>query len=76
LIEIVIPSSVEMLCENCFLRCGSLTSVIFEPGSRLSRIEKATFSETGLIEIVIPSSVEILCECCFLRCGSLTSLVF
>jgi predicted DsbA family dithiol-disulfide isomerase len=39
LIKIEIPSSVEIICENCFLQCKSLKSVTFESGSRLSRIE-------------------------------------
>jgi hypothetical protein len=41
LIEIVIPALVEGVGENCFLRCGSLTSLTFELGSRLSPIEKS-----------------------------------
>jgi hypothetical protein len=61
LIEIVIPSSVEILCQGCFLGSGSHTSLKFESVSRLSRIGKGAFEENGLIEIVIPSSVEILC---------------
>jgi hypothetical protein len=40
LVEIILPSSVEFLSVLCFLGCGSLSSVTFESGSRLSRIEK------------------------------------
>jgi hypothetical protein len=40
LVEIVIPSSVEMLGERCFSGCRSLSSITFESGSRLSRIEE------------------------------------
>jgi hypothetical protein len=58
----ILPSSVEVLGERCFSHCGSLSSITFESGSRLSRIEKWTFSQTGLIDIVIPSSVEVLRE--------------
>jgi hypothetical protein len=65
-----------MLCDNCFLRCVSVTSLTFESGSRLSRVEQQRFSETGLIEIEIPSSVDILDECCFFRCGSRAALTF
>jgi hypothetical protein len=36
LIEIEIPASFEILGEDCFLGCGSLTSLTFESGSRLS----------------------------------------
>jgi hypothetical protein len=65
LIEIESPSSVEIIGEACFVRCGSFTSLTFESESKLSRIETYAFQESGLIEIVIPSSVEILCESCF-----------
>jgi hypothetical protein len=61
LFEIVIPASIEILGEDCFLKCSSLSEIKFESESKLSGIEKQTFSETetGLIEIIIPSSVEI-----------------
>jgi hypothetical protein len=39
LVEIVIPSSVEVVGEECFSQCGSLCSVTFQSGPRLSRIE-------------------------------------
>jgi hypothetical protein len=38
LFEIILPSSIEVLCEKCFSDCGSLSSVKFESGLRLSRI--------------------------------------
>jgi hypothetical protein len=57
LIEIIIPASVEILCEEYFALCGSLLLVIFESGSKLLRIEKEAFREIGWIEIVIPGSV-------------------
>jgi hypothetical protein len=52
--------------------------VIFESGSRLSRIEYGAFFETGLIEIEIeiPASVEILCEECSAQSTSLSSIPF
>jgi hypothetical protein len=50
--------------------------VTFESGSKLSRIEKSVFSETGLVEIILPSSVEVLGEECFSLCVSLSSVIF
>jgi hypothetical protein len=50
--------------------------VTFETGTRLSRIERRAFSETGLIEIILPSSVEFLGEQCFCECRSLSSVIF
>jgi hypothetical protein len=47
LIEIIIPSSDEILGENCFHECGSLSSVTFESGSRLQGIEREVLHQTG-----------------------------
>jgi hypothetical protein len=35
LVEIILPSSVEVLNEGCFTECESLSSVTFESSSRL-----------------------------------------
>jgi hypothetical protein len=51
-------------------------SLIFESGSRLSRIEKNTFSGTDLVEIILPASVEVLGEGCFAECRSLSWVTF
>jgi hypothetical protein len=59
LVKIVIPLSTEVLCEGCLFECQSLSSVIFESGSRLSRIESDAFRGTGLVNIIILSPVEI-----------------
>jgi hypothetical protein len=65
LIELILPASVEVLGDGCFSECKSLSSIIFESGSKLSRIEKWAFCQTGLIEIILPVSVEVLSEACF-----------
>jgi hypothetical protein len=74
--SVVISRSVEVLCENCFLKCKLLSSVTIESESKLSRSEKYAFSRTGLLKIVIPSSVEVLGENCFSKCGSLSDVRF
>jgi hypothetical protein len=66
--SVIIPSSIEILCKFCFSECKSLSSITFESGSHLQRIEESTFSLSGLTSIVIPSSVEILCNSCFAGC--------
>jgi hypothetical protein len=76
LIEIILPSSVDILGEKCFSEHKSLSSVRFESGSRLSQIEKEAFSETGLVEIILPGSVKILGERCFEKCKTLSSVRF
>jgi hypothetical protein len=76
LIQIIFPSSIEVLGETCFHDCRALSSVRFESRSRLSRIECPAFFGTGLIEIILPSSVEVLGEKCFYMCGSLSPITF
>jgi hypothetical protein len=72
-----IPSSVEVLCEKSFSACGRLSSVICEPGSKLSRIEPSAFSGgIALSAICIPSSTEVLGERCFSGCDALSRLSF
>jgi hypothetical protein len=39
LIEMVIPASVEIMGANCFAECRSLSSIIYESGSRLGELE-------------------------------------
>jgi hypothetical protein len=58
LVEVVIPASVEVLGEGAFSECKSLSSIIFESGSRLSKVEKWAFRDSELAEIVFPASVE------------------
>jgi hypothetical protein len=41
--SIIIPSSVEHLCKSCFSCCNSLSSISFETGSNLQRIEESDF---------------------------------
>jgi hypothetical protein len=74
--NVVIDSSVEMICEMCFFRCSSPSFVTFEANSRLSRLEKQTVSDSGLRSIHIPKSVEVICNFCFSCCSSLESVTF
>jgi hypothetical protein len=39
--SICIPSSVEVLCGNCFFQCGEGLRVTFESGSKLSSVERS-----------------------------------
>jgi hypothetical protein len=76
LIEMIVPASIEFLGFECFSLCKSLSSIIFESGSRLSRIEARAFYETGLIEMIVPASIEFLGLECFSNCTSLSSITF
>jgi hypothetical protein len=68
---------IESLGHGCFSLCSWLSSLSFESGSKLRRIEARAFSDCSELQsICIPASVEILCVCCFSRCLSLSSLSF
>jgi hypothetical protein len=69
-----ISSSVEMICESCFEGCKSLGCLSIESGSKLSRIERAGFWQSGVTAVGLPASVEVLCEGCFSDCISLKTI--
>jgi hypothetical protein len=50
--EIVIPASVEVLGEECFLGCTLLQSITFEQGSRLREVGRSAFSEVPVSPIL------------------------
>jgi hypothetical protein len=53
----LIPSNVEILCSKCFSFCRSLSSLTFEPNSRLTKIESQAFYESSRQAILIPSTI-------------------
>jgi hypothetical protein len=53
-VNLLVDSSIEVICESCFSSCKSLTSVTFDANSRLSRLEKRAFSKSGLRSIHLP----------------------
>jgi hypothetical protein len=53
--DCVISSEIEAITSGCFCGCASITSVVFEPGCRLSALAELSFSSCSLIEsICIP----------------------
>jgi hypothetical protein len=73
--SLFIPSSVEKLGRECFIRCESLSTVTFESGSLLSNIlDRAFCGCRSLLSICIPSSVTHLGGECFSRCESLSTV--
>jgi hypothetical protein len=71
-----IESSIERICEGCFMLCESVKSVIFEANSQLSRLEDRAFYGSGLTSIHLPASVTVIGEFCFSDCRSLVSITF
>ena len=58
--KIIVPSSVKELDYCAFCGCEKLREVVFEPGSRLERIEDCCFLMCGLKKIIIPKSVKYI----------------
>jgi hypothetical protein len=76
-VHICVPSSVQKFAHNCFLDSWRLSTVTFEFGSSLSRIEESAFAIClELSSICIPSSVETVCRKSFSGCSSRGSSTF
>jgi hypothetical protein len=70
---IALTGDLKSLCTGYF----SPSSLTFEPGSKLSRIEDHAFSHCSILKsISIPASVESLGDQCFYECSSLSSVTF
>jgi hypothetical protein len=54
---IILSQSVEIIGSYCFSNCGGLRKLIFETGSKLTRIGRNAFAGCSLQSIVIPASV-------------------
>ena len=74
--EVVIPDSVEELCDACFRECQSLTRVKWGPSPSLKKIGSKAFAFSHLGQIEIPDSVEELGKQCFYKCKSLSRVTF
>jgi hypothetical protein len=55
---VAIESRIEIVSEWCFANCTSLTSVTFDPNSKLRRIDESALAESDLRTIDITASVE------------------
>jgi hypothetical protein len=70
--NLTLSCEIETLGVGCFSRCYRLSSLVFEGGSKLKRIEALAFSHCSeLKSVCIPASVEILCRRCFAQCHRL-----
>ncbi|MDR1236014.1 MAG: leucine-rich repeat domain-containing protein [Holosporaceae bacterium] len=73
---VTVPKNVKAIDSYCFAGCKSLSSISFESGSQLTRIESYAFADSGLESITIPRSVNFLGSYCFTDCESLFSVSF
>jgi hypothetical protein len=74
--EFEIANTIEVICEGCFANCKWLTMIKFESDSKLSRIDKKAFFESGLKSLRLPASVQVICKACFSGCRALESISF
>lgn len=73
---VIIPNTVEVIENNAF-RHGTFTNVVFEEGSKIKKIEKATFEGCPNLEkINIPASVDTIEGTAFGACDKLKKIVF
>ena len=73
---VVIGNEVTYIGRDAFINYESLTSVTFEPGSKLQVIGKWAFEFTGITNITIPASVTTIEIDAFEGCKQLTSVTF
>jgi hypothetical protein len=74
--ELCIGNAFETLFDCCFAGQQYLSTVSFEPGSRLRHIGDSAFHNSSLVSITIPGSVERLEDICFGECYKLTFVRF
>jgi hypothetical protein len=73
----VVVAEVESIADYCFGTCQSVTSVVFEKGSRLTHIGAFAFSCCGKLKsICIPAGVETLGDSCLANCWEMSELTF
>jgi hypothetical protein len=60
-VTVTIPKRIQVICDNCFFRCKTLSRLNFERDSELRRLERLAFGGcSSLHTIRIPSSIESL----------------
>lgn len=75
--SITIPSTVTYIGANAFKNLTSLTTISFEPQSKLQSIGDYAFDSAKLLtSIIIPSSVEVMGIGAFMNTDSLTTVTF
>jgi hypothetical protein len=73
--SIFIPASIEILGQDCFSCCTSLSEITFESDSKLTQMGISAFvCCSSLKSISIPANVETIAQCCFNQCNSLVEV--
>jgi hypothetical protein len=72
---IIIPRSVEVICDSSFQSCRSLSAISFATGSKLARIGSDAFYDSR-VESVVPRNVEFIDAGAFNGCSRLSGAAF
>ena len=73
---VTIPNTIEKIGHNAF-RHGAFKKVVFEEGSQVTTIERATFEGCRYLEeVVLPASIETIKGTAFGSCEKLQKIVF
>ena len=73
---VTIPNTIEKIGHNAF-RHGAFKKVVFEEGSQVTTIEKATFEGCRYLEeVVLPASITTIKGTAFGSCTNLKKIVF
>ena len=73
---VTIPNTIEKIGHNAF-RHGAFKKVVFEEGSQVTTIEKATFEGCPYLEeVVLPASITTIKGTAFGSCTNLKKIVF
>ena len=71
--EVILPSTLKYIQDDCFSNCFKLQKVAFNNGLR--EIGDNAFRHTAIREIVLPESVVYIGENAFFECGSLKRVI-
>jgi hypothetical protein len=74
--DLVVWRDIETIASDCFARRVSVSSVSFEPGSRISSFGKSAFASCSLRSVSIPSTIETISTNCFGGCENLVDVRF
>jgi hypothetical protein len=75
--SICIPASIEIIGKECFENCSSLSQIIFQSGSRITRLGGEVFGRCSLLtSICIPANVKSIGAGCLCKCRSLVEVSF
>ena len=64
-----VPASVREIAPWAFHECGRLCAVSFATDSRLRRLGRSAFEESGSLVVALPEGLEEVPEACFYRSG-------